>query len=304
MVARILLTVDGSDLSLHAAPVATALARAAGATLDVLSVADELPIQTTQNYDARNALAVARQAAEVLAWSLRSEGVEAEATAVVGDPVDEIVRHASASGACLLVMATHGRGGLGRALFGSVADAVVRRSAIPVVLVRAWDDGAARQPPHGTPTILVPLDGSALAEVALPAAFDLAELLRGELVLVRVLQAPVAAAQATGALGPVIEIGTSLDDERDEAAAYLAARASTAPAGVAVATAVETGPAADAIMAVAVARRASLIVMATHGHGGILRTLFGSVTERVVRFGPCPVAVVRPDTVPAASGGG
>jgi nucleotide-binding universal stress UspA family protein len=276
MAARVLVTIDGSPLSDRALPVAVAIARAAGATLEILCVADEIPIQTTQNYDARNALAVARQAATARARSLRSEGVAAEATAVVGRPNEEIVRHAGTSGARLLVMATHGRGGLGRALFGSVADDVVRRSPIPVVLVRAWDDGAARQPPDGPPTILVPLDGSALSEAALPVAHGLAELMSGELILVRVVE----------------------DGEQEDATAYLAARVRALPAPAAATTAVTVGLAADAIAALATERRVSLIVMATHGRGGVLRTLLGSTTERVVRFGPCPVAVVRPDAAP------
>jgi nucleotide-binding universal stress UspA family protein len=300
MAARILVTIDGSALAERAVPVAAALAQAAGATLDVLCVADEAPIQTVENRDAEHALAVAQQAASVVARALRTQGVSAEGVAVVDRPADGILRYAAARHHRLLVMATHGRGGLGRALHGSVAAAVVRGSRVPVVLVRAWEDGVARQPPDGTPTLLVPLDGSELAEAALPLAHGLAELLRGELILVRALQMPISVAGAVSAPGGLVDPTPILDAERDEATAYLSARAAALPSGGPVTTTVETGPAADVIAAVAVARHATLVVMATHGRGGLLQTLFGSTTERVVRFGPCPVAVVRPDAASAS----
>src|SRR5262245_6858878 len=182
---RILVTTDGSALAERAVPVAAGLARAAGAAVDVLCVADVDPIETAENRDAEHALAVAGQAASAVALAVRRLGVGAEPAAVVDRPVEGILRFASARGDRLLVMSTHGRCGLGRWLHGSGAEAVVRRSPVPVVLVRAWKDGASLQLPDGPTTIVVPLDGSARAESALAPARWLAALCGGSLVLVQ-----------------------------------------------------------------------------------------------------------------------
>ena len=195
-------------------------------------------------------------------------------------------------------MATHGRGGLGRLLHGSVAEAVLRRSPVPVVLVRAWEDGAALPPAEAAPVIVVPLDGSPLDEAALPVARRLAELLQAALVLLRVVPVPVTPDRPAGAAA-ALEVSL-LDMEQRAASAYLADRAAALVPAVATTTAVDVGPPADAIVAAARERRAALVVMGTHVHGDVLHTLFGSTAERVVRFGPCPVVLVRasPDAAP------
>jgi nucleotide-binding universal stress UspA family protein len=189
-------------------------------------------------------------------------------------------------------MATHGRGGLGRALHGSVAAEVLRRSPIPVALVRAWEDGAARQPPTEHPVVLVPLDGSALAETALPGAALLASQLGATLVLLRVIPPPIAA-DAASMPGAMIDVATVVELEQEEARRYMAARAAKLAGGVGAETTVEVGPPSDAIVKTAVERRATAIVMGTHGHGGVLHAVFGSTAERVVRQAPCPVVLVR-----------
>jgi len=166
--------------------------------------------------------------------------------------------------------------------------------------VRAWDGGAALQPSEGAPIILVPLDGSALAEAALPPAHRLARLVGGRLLLVRAVQVPLAVLEAAAVGGAAVDTGMVLDAVRDDAAAYLATQATTLSDGVAIDTAVEVGPAADVISGLARARRAGLIVMATHGHG-VLHALFGGTAERVVRASPCPVAVIRTDVAAAGA---
>lgn len=98
MTARILVTTDGSTLAERAVPIAAALARAAGATVEVLSVAEQEPVATVENHDAEHGLAVAQQAANAVAGALRAEGVDAKAAAVVDRPADGILTAASATG--------------------------------------------------------------------------------------------------------------------------------------------------------------------------------------------------------------
>src|SRR5262249_37090273 len=85
----------------------------------------------------------------------------------------------------LVIMATHGRSGLGRWVFGSVAARVLARAPAPVLLVRAWQGVHGPALPAMAPRVLVPLDGSAFAEEALPAARGLARALGGALTLLR-----------------------------------------------------------------------------------------------------------------------
>ena len=128
----------------------------------------------------------------VAEWlSGRGIGVEvavplAERAARAADAVaSAILEEASRQEADLVVMSTHGRSGLGRLVYGSVAERVLARSTSPVMLVRSWRPDADLHDLSRSPRLLVPLDGSPFAEEALPVARNLADLLGGELLLVR-----------------------------------------------------------------------------------------------------------------------
>jgi nucleotide-binding universal stress UspA family protein len=149
--------------------------------------------------------------------------------------------------------------------------------------------------------IVVPLDGSALAERALPQAQELARLGGAPLHLVRVVD--LTRLEQYGAYGLALEYGglaTVLDDEAGTARAYLdgVAKRSSA-ARVTATTEVRRGLAAREL--VAAVRPGDLVVMATHGRGGLSRWLLGSVAEDVVRQAPVPVLLVRTGTEPAAA---
>lgn len=143
MYQRILVALDGSDVSEQALPHAEALAEKFGSTLVLLraypilsstSVAASSPQDPTQIHR------LEQQVAErYLAWNaerLRAKGHTVETALVAGTPAEEIVDRAKSAAADLIVMTTHGRGGLGRLVFGSVADEVLRKAACPVLLVR------------------------------------------------------------------------------------------------------------------------------------------------------------------------
>ena len=142
-------------------------------------------------------------------------------------------------------------------------------------------------------TIVVPLDGSIVAESALPHALDLAGP-DTTIVLVRAVEAPVfGTGDALLAQVRVVrEAETYLDMVRDRILAEGAAK---------VATSVWYGGSASAITEAAEAANADLLVMTTHGRTGVGRFILGSVTEAVLRRSPVPVLVVRdglPSRVP------
>src|SRR6185503_1618042 len=103
-----------------------------------------------------------------------------------GDPAEEITRYAGSSSSSFIVMSTRGRGAIGCLVFGSVADDVVRHARVPVVLVHEEESPQ----PGFIPRMIVPIDGSLLAEQALPQATELARSTDATVSLVQVLDLP------------------------------------------------------------------------------------------------------------------
>lgn len=123
----ILLALDGSAPARAALDVACALARERGGRITVVTV------RGTEPEERRAALALVRDAAE---HAQRDYGLELESQILDGDPLTEILAAATVCGADSIVLGSHGRSGVARALLGSVAEGVMRRSTVPVVVVR------------------------------------------------------------------------------------------------------------------------------------------------------------------------
>lgn len=146
--------------------------------------------------------------------------------------------------------------------------------------------------------ILIPLDGSPLAEKALEIAEPLALAAGMEVLLLRVVPPIPPLIEGARIIMTADEVAAL---ERREAEAYLAGIATGLRGrGLRVRPLVRVGDPARAILATAEAEGATLIAMATHGRGGLGRLLFGSVTAQVMRASPVPVLTVRPEQVAAA----
>jgi len=150
-------------------------------------------------------------------------------------------------------------------------------------------------------TVIVPLDGSQLSEAALPAAVGIADKFGSRLILIRAVESTSQRLVETPALLDtpgvaaanieLIEQVTKAD--REEAAKYLA-RIQARLIGKTVETLVVEGAPAEAIADVARERGASLVVMSSHGRGGLGRLVHGSVADGVLRQGSVPVLLMRP----------
>jgi nucleotide-binding universal stress UspA family protein len=139
--------------------------------------------------------------------------------------------------------------------------------------------------------VLVPLDGSEIAEAILPFAEKLAGPVDAEAMLVRVVE-PLSAGEAFAAGGVVAP--DTLFLRQLEAKEYLArVERRLANKGIRVRTDLRSGTPAAEIVAAATSWGADLIAMATHGRGGLGRLLFGSVAEAVLRAAPVPVLMIR-----------
>ncbi|HWC04579.1 MAG TPA: universal stress protein [Methylomirabilota bacterium] len=146
-------------------------------------------------------------------------------------------------------------------------------------------------------TILVPLDGSALAEAALPRALELAELSGARMLLLRAAQA-----QTLPGVDPT-EAQVRVVSEAEAYLAQLKTRLSR-ESRVTVETSVWYGPPARAIVEGARLHRAGEIVMTTHGRSGLGRLLLGSVTESVLRGTTTPILVIHAEGAAIEAPGG
>jgi nucleotide-binding universal stress UspA family protein len=225
----------------------------------------------------------------LVADRLGLEGIAAETQICCDEPVQAILDAADRHGVDLIVMSTHGRSEVGRMLFGSVADLVLRRASIPVLVVpsiveQAWAGNRAL-------SLLVPLDGSALAEEAIVPAERLAAAFGSPLTLLRVVDPP------THPIYGPDQAYVPFDEAAEVARAqrYLEQRATTLRAdGGQVETRVVLGEPARKIAETAGEQKVGLIVMATHGRGQLRRLVLGSIALSVLRQTTAPLLVVRP----------
>jgi nucleotide-binding universal stress UspA family protein len=219
---------------------------------------------------------------------LRRQGREVDTAVLRGDPAEQIL--ANAGDADLIVMTTHGRGAGSRALFGSVADRVAHHAKSPTLVVRTGD--RAEGPPQIT-RIVVPLDGSPLGDQALEPATELAALLGVPVHLVRVVDGDAVRGTVQAGLEAGAAYARTRDAARHQAEADLEAKART-PRAQTVNTTTEVRAGNPVTELLDVIKPTDLVVMTTHGRGGIQRWLMGSVADKLVRQASAPVMIVRP----------
>jgi nucleotide-binding universal stress UspA family protein len=287
MFERILVPLDGSPLAEQAVPYAEALAEATGAQIILVRavLAHVFPGVDPSEHQ----LEVVAEAERYLsAVAAGLGGRQVETGVFYGEPARAILAEVRIRKAQLVVMGTHGRSGLGRWLYGSVADEVLRHAQVPVMLVPSVCEYNWPVRPGGLRRILVPLDGSLHSEEALPPATELARALRAGIVLLRAVEPP---ARADGAGFTDFAPKAGLE----EAGRYLEAVARPLrDAGWKVETRKYLGAADSLIAETAREVGADAIVMATHGHGGLTRLLLGSVAAGVLHRAPAPILLVRP----------
>jgi nucleotide-binding universal stress UspA family protein len=303
MIRSVLVPLDGSHFGEHALPLAWGLARRASAKLALAHVhVSQLYVSELAVFDEtleQQRLTQERAYLEKMSDHLtRLAGVSVATTLLQGGVADALGEHAKASGADLIVLATHGRGPFSRFWLGSTADELVRTATVPLLLVRPQKVPVDLEHEQGFHRVLVPLDGSALAEQILEPAVTLGRLMPAEYTLLQVV--PPLHPGIIDPLGRVLDLSDSGLDEkaRASARAYLESVAERLrQQGLNVHTKLVTQPqAAPAILEEATEASYDLIALATHGRRGLARLFLGSVADKVVRGAPMPVLVYRPKT--------
>ena len=281
MFCRILVPLDGSFFAEAALPPAIALARQTQGEIRLLCVLEPLP-EAVNRFSETD-----RQACkEYLAEASKRVGQDWDGALSTqlseGRPGQEVVAEADAWNADVIVLATHGRGGLTRAWMGSVADYCIRTAVQPLMAIRPPEyrrDEAVR--PLATSQVVVPLDGSRLAEVALPYGAALAKQFGVPLALIRSVHAPMF---GDPSYLPDMDLSTQASQYLKEHIDRLSRD------GLNVTEHVVDDRPAHAILSQA---DGDLVVMSTHGRTGFDRALFGSVADKVVRGATGAVLVIH-----------
>ena len=285
MYSKILVPLDGSQLAEQILPYARLIAAAYEIPVELLWVNDievaQWPLRSGREY-------LRQAAAKYFTASAQINSTEAD-----GKPAEVIVRRAESDPDCLIAMATHGMSGIRRWLIGSVASKVAQTALNPLLLIRPVE-GTDSTASIEIRTIFVPLDGSGLAEKALPHAVALAKRLKLDMQLVRIYSLP-ADAYVLGdgiiAEGPA-QMRAAIEQEAET---YLNGKVETLRAGGwdrVIATATEGDPASE-IIDLASTTAHSLIVMSTHGRSGVGRWVLGSVAEKIIQHSHAPVLLIR-----------
>ena len=221
------------------------------------------------------------------------EGANVQCSVDKRSPAAVILERGEADCGMLIAMATHGRSGVHRWLLGSVAEKVLRATANALLLVRASDQ--SNPDAEGTfKSVLVPLDGSELAESVLPAVAGFAKKLELPVILLRVYSLPASAFMfGHGYYG--LDMTAFMTLVKDDARDYLDKKAAEIKAlGVDDMSCVtKEGLGADEIIKLASEASDRLIALCSHGRSGVSRWVLGSVTETVVRHTRNPVLVLR-----------
>jgi len=310
MIRNILVPLDGSEFGEHALPIAASLARRAGAILHLAHVHQPSPPVTAVGLEFVDLFDLHLQQDEQAYLSDAGRRVREACpvpthTALLpnNDVVHALRDYAEKESIDLVVMATHGRGTLGRWWLGAVADELARTMTRPVMLIRPEEGKTDLLLQPEVKSIVIPLDGTPLAEKVIEPAIELGSMFGATYSLVRSCSPVVRSnylpegTTVHGVTESVLENirGLQRKAEKDCRDYVEGIAKKMTERGLIVTThvPVEEEP-ADGILAVAKERRADLITMETHGRRGISRFFMGSVADKVVRGGGVPVLMNRP----------
>lgn len=291
---NVVVPLDGSALAEHALPLACLVARRANACLRLVTVVpgagflDPEALPAFVGEGVRDAVSELTRYVEGVADRVHRDAyVRATHRVRIDAPVAGILKAVSDERGDLIVMTSHGRGGFRRAWLGSVTDAVLRHSSVPVLVAKAREVGVPdlrREP--SLDSVVVPLDGSPMGEAALEPATALAEALDLKLRLLRVI------VPAMPLVPPYTHAVIELPDDDARAEAYLADVVERIRSGgvEASATTIRDDAVAPCIVSFAAG---AIAVIATNERAGVGRFILGSIPDKVLRMSDYPVMMVR-----------
>jgi nucleotide-binding universal stress UspA family protein len=285
MFKHLLVPLDGSHLAESVLPSVVYLARATGATITLLHVIErDAPQEVHGERHLTNAddacIYLGEVAARAFPSEMRLSIVEHVHTVEVGNVAQSIVEHVGEFTPDLIVLCSHGSGGLRDFLYGSIAQQVIALGKTPVLLI----EPEGKMPEAGYCRMLLPLDGDPDHEQGIPTVADLAKACSASLhllVVVRTIDTLTPQQAATGRLLPSTT-NAILELEQEDAVKYLRAKLDQLQAeGLTVSAEVARGDPTAAIVATAERIGVDLIVLGTHGKAGWDAFWAGSVTPKI-----------------------
>jgi nucleotide-binding universal stress UspA family protein len=304
MESRILVPLDGSRLAEQALSCAAMLGRGLPSELVLFRAvsvpSDDQEILVKAGIETEALLAQLEVDAQVylagLVEQLAAQRLNVRHVVERGPAAEAILDYCEQEKIDQIVMATHGYSGIKRWTHGSVAERVLQTSSVPVLLLRARekDEAAGWEKPMQCRRILVPLDGSKVAEQVLPIATMVAQALDADLIL---LQVPIVHAYGWLTDEWFLPVQGVLATAEQDAEAYLnAVVRDLKEQNLRITGATIIGPVAASILEYAEVNGVDLIAMCTHGRTGLARWALGSVADHVLRAGNIPVLLVRAST--------
>ncbi|MSQ13410.1 MAG: universal stress protein [Dehalococcoidia bacterium] len=297
MYKRILVPLDGSKLAEGILPTVARFASGLKARVELLSVVEEDVVAAIaspmkgryQDQVGTSAQTVARDYLTNVAGQIKLPNEQVKCTAKVAIVPEAIVAEAAKEPDTLIAMSTHGRSGIGRWVLGSVADKVLHGTLSPLLLYRARQDGGER---GELTTVVVPLDGSDMAESILPHVEELAKALELRVHLVRVTSTMTEYYAGEGFYTYPVDLVTELEND---AKAYLEKKAQELKSRGVRNVTVQHLRGAPAIQIVDLVKemRGSFVAICSHGRSGVGRWVLGSVADRVVTNAGAPALIVR-----------
>lgn len=296
MFKKILVPLDGSKTAEAVIPFAREVAARSGAELLFVTAVQQVGV-----WDAAVGLQVLKRESEIAAEYLATvekdesgEGRKVATQVLEGDAAEALLAAADDAGADLIAISTHGRSGISRWLFGSVATRILEHASVPLLVLRPKEGEDRGAPGPVVKKILVPLDGSEVAMRVLPVVEEFAKTMGASLVLYHSV-APLSAYPGFESAGAVA-LGEAIEEMQRQAREILArAAAEVKSRGVEATTVVSLGTAVDGVLSAADELDVDLIAIATHGRSGLGRAVLGSVADGVIRrSADVPCLVVRP----------
>lgn len=265
MVKKILTAFDGSKTAESVLPYLETLLTTEDADVTLVQV---VPEGNPERSDA------AARYLDRIATELRAKGAVVDIAVRKGTPATELAELAARGGYALLLMCSRGKSGLKRMFLGSVAEEVLRRSTIPVLIVHPLTKSAGKV---RLKRIVVPLDGSARSATILPHVATLARATGARLLFLTTVN-PEAKSDY-----PVEVVARNLFREQKRLHRE----------GIPTELSIRYGEPISEILAFSDVQGADLIALSTHGRSGVERALYGSVTESVLRKGTLPLLILR-----------
>ncbi len=283
MFERIVVPLDGSKLAELALPHAGELAGAFNSEIILVSVCKPEESQYQHMHQLYT---------EKMAESIKgSFGVEAKPVVLLGESAEEIISYTEENDISLLVMMSHARSGIRSWTMGDVANKVICRVSMPVLLIRAGVPSPKKEELFNK--ILLPLDSSDAGEAALPYIVELTKKMSSEVTLLQVV-APGQHVHTIGGLDYVRFTEQQVDAMKAEAKQYLE-KAGKKLAGMkgTMKCEVRVGDTAHEIIRFAEKTNTRLVAISSHGCSGIKQWIFGSVAHKILQVSSIPVLLAR-----------